>query len=196
MKTKLSAILPVLAVLIGAIACQGAPPTATPSPSSPPATTTPIPSLTPTSTISYTQCIWNWATQPLPALSEDLESDLQTALHLPLTAYAEAFGENCFDGRTNQVAYFAAMETDFYVTVQVEALADREALGQAMEQILTVILSHFPVEATPGPRPGYITITFVADTEQLRLRLTWPEAESTLVRGLHGASLLDELENR
>lgn len=197
MKRNLSATLLALAGLIGLVACRGVPlPTATPSPSPVPATETPIPSLTPTSTLSYTECTWNWATQPLPELSADLESDLQAALELPLTAYAEAFGENCFDGRTNQVAYFAAMETDFYITVQVEALAERETLGQTTERILTIVLSRFPVETTPGPNGGYIGITFVSDAEQLRLRLTWAEAESALASGLHGASLLDALENR
>ncbi len=196
MKRVLLLIL-TFSLLTATAACQPKT-TAAPTPSltPPPKTPTPSPAPTSTTTLSYTECGWNWATQPLPELSAELESALQESIQLPLEAHAEAFGEHCFDGRTNEVAYFVARETDFYITVHAEALDDREALGRLTEQILLVLLSHFPVEATPGPQPGYLSINFVTDIGELRLRFGWFDAESALGSGLHGASLLEALESR
>lgn len=196
MKRALLLIL-TLGLLTTAAACQPQT-TAAPTPSltPPPETPTPSPAPTSTTTLSYTECGWNWATQSLPELSAELESALQEAVQLPADAYAQAFGENCFDGRTNEVAYFAARETDFYITVYAEDLDDRETIGRLTEQILLVLLSRFPVEATPGPQPGYISINFVTDAGELRLRFGWLEAEAALESGLHGASLLEALESR
>jgi hypothetical protein len=160
-----------------------------------PPTKTPIPSPTPTATIGYTQCYWNWATEALPEVTVQVQAAMDAALAVPVTATAEAYGEDCIDSATNEVAYFAAMETDFRVTVQVDGLGDREALGELAEQIL-VVLDGFPTESTPGPQPGYVGITFVAGTEELRLWFTQVDGESARALGLHGAALLDELENR
>ncbi len=190
-------LIVMLGLLMANVACQRettAQPR--PSPSPLPETPTPTPAPTPTPTLSYAECGWNWATQPLPELSAELESVLQVTLPLPFEAHAEAFGENCFDGRTNQVAYFVARETDFFILVHVEDLADRERLGRLAEQILLTLPNNFPVETTPGPQPGYITLTFMKEAEELRLRLTWVEAESALASNLHGESLLNALESR
>ena len=160
-----------------------------------PATKTPVPSPTPTATMEYTQCYWNWATEALPEVTAQVQAAMEAALDVPVSATAEAYGEDCIDSATNEVAYFAAMETDFRVTVQVDTLANREVLGGLAEQIL-VVLDGFPTESTPGPQPGYVGITFVAGEEELRLWFTQADGESARALGLHGAALLDELENR
>ncbi|MEZ0396327.1 MAG: hypothetical protein ABWK53_07880 [Anaerolineales bacterium] len=196
MRTTLFLLL-ACSLLLTQAAChrQVAPPSPPPT-LAPTQSATPVPSPTPSATLSYTQCAWNWATQPLPELSADLEDALQGVIAFPLEARAEAFGENCLDGRTNAVAYFAARETDFYITVHVEDLTDRERLGELAESILLVLLNGFPVQATPGPQPGIIALTFAAQAGELRLRFPWPEAEAALGEALHGAALLDALENR
>jgi hypothetical protein len=183
-------------ILMGLASCALISPPATATPPPRQITNTPPSFPTPTTTLNYTQCYWNWARRPLPELSADLQSTLEAALDLPLTAYAEAYGEDCIDSRTNNVAFFATRQTDFYITLEVDRLTDREALGQAIEQILTILLQRYPVGSTSGPQPGYIGITFAAGTEELRFWLTWEDAESALALGIHGESLLSELERR
>ncbi len=98
-----------------------------------------------------------WATQSLPELSEQLLAGLNEAGLPVLAARAEAYGENCLysDGA---LACFAAMQTDYRITLTVETLTDAKTLGSLLEQTLEVI-DGFPVRETPGPNPGYIGIT-------------------------------------
>lgn len=105
-------------------------------------------------------CGFAWATQSLPELSEQLLARLNEAGLPVAAARAEAYGENCVysDGT---VARFAAMQTDYRVTLAVETLTDAETLGSLLEQTLEII-DGFPVGETPGPNPGYIGITFQA----------------------------------
>lgn len=147
------------------------------------------------SPIPYTQCYFNWATKPLPELSADVQSALETAGLTEVTATAEAYGENCYDSQTNEVAYFAVMETDFRIRVEVPDLADTVHLGNLLEQVL-VVLDGFPSETTPGPQPGYIGIRFKHAAEELNLWFTVTDGESARALGLKGSELFEELTNR
>lgn len=149
---------------------------------------------TPSAEAGYTECAWNWAAQPLPDLSAEVHSALEAAGLTGVTASAEAYGENCITG-TGVVDRFAAMETDFRLTVQVASLNDRAALGTLLEKIL-VTLDGFPSESTPGPNAGYIGVTFQAGDEELRLWFPVADGESARALGLRGAALLDKLQNR
>jgi hypothetical protein len=156
-------------------------------------TITSTPTLTVTPTIAYEQCGWNWATQPLPGLSAEVQSALEAAGLTTTIARAEAFGENCFS-QNNEVLYFAAMETDFHISVEADDLTDTTALGNLLERIL-VVLDTFS-GTTPGPHPGYIGISFTRAQETLNLWFAVTDGESARALGLHGADLLAELQNR
>lgn len=145
--------------------------------------------------IPYPDCYFNWATQALPELSDEVQSALEAAGLTGVTATAEAYGENCYDSQTNEVAYFAAMETDFRIQVEVPDLADIAHLGALLEQVLEV-LDGFPNETTPGSQPGYIGVNFAEGQETLYLWFTIIDGESARALGLHGAELLEELQNR
>ncbi|HEY5158501.1 MAG TPA: hypothetical protein VII93_11120, partial [Anaerolineales bacterium] len=67
-------------------------------------------------TPSNQPCSFNWATQPLPDLSAKVRAAMQTAGLNGISVTAEAYGENCYDTRTNEPVSFTAMETDFHVT--------------------------------------------------------------------------------
>ncbi|KAF0107412.1 MAG: hypothetical protein FD146_1890 [Anaerolineaceae bacterium] len=157
-------------------------------PDSKPATATPAPTEYP-----YEQCGWNWATEPLPELSAQVQAALESAGLTGVTAVAEAYGENCITA-SGEVARFAAMETDFRITVQAASLDDREALGTLLEKIL-VVLDGFPTETTPGPNPGYVGVTFQFGDDSLRLWFPIIDGESARALGLRGAALLDRLQN-
>jgi hypothetical protein len=153
------------------------------------------PTDTPTATITYQQCMWNWDTQQLPELSAQVDEALRAAGLPVVTARAEGYGEDCIDSRTNQVAYFATMETDFRITLEASDLSDGAALGDLLERTL-VVLDGFPPGATPGPQAGYVGITFQAGDEESRLWFLVADGESARAQGLHGAALIDKLTNR
>src|SRR3990172_3945660 len=138
---------------------------------------------TPAAELEYTQCGWVWDTQALPDLSADVQSALEAAGLMGVSAYAEAYGEDCLNA-SGEVDHFAVMETDFHITLQVAAIYDTELLGASLEQIL-VVLDSFPPESTPGPQAGYIGITFQAGNEELRLWFTVDEGVSARALGLH-----------
>ena len=145
--------------------------------------------------VDQQQCGWNWATQALPELSAEVQAAMEAAGLEGIQARAEAYGENCFGSVTGEVLYFAAMETDFRLQVTVEDLQDREALGGLLEQIL-VILDGFPPGTIAGPNPGYVGVAFQSGQETLNLWFTVTDGEAARAQGLHGAALLEELENR
>ncbi len=150
--------------------------------------------VTETPSAGYTQCAWSWATQSLPEVSAQVQAAMEAAGLTSVTATAEAYGENCITGE-GVVDHFAAMETDFRIRVEVPSLTDTAALGDLLEQIL-VVLDAFPPGATPGPQSGYVGVTFQAGSDELRLWFTVFDGESARALGLHGAALLDELQNR
>lgn len=149
--------------------------------------TPPRPSETPTTG----PCGFVWATQSLPELSEQLLTRLNEA-GLPVTAArAEAYGENCVysDGTA---ARFAAMQTDYRITLTVETLTDAETLGNLLEQTLKV-LDEFPVEETPGPSPGYIGISFQAGEAPETLWFQQTQSDALRAQGLSGEQLYEAL---
>jgi hypothetical protein len=111
-----------------------------------------------------------------------------------ITVRAEAYGENCFT-QDNVIAYFAAMETDFRIEMNIVSTKDLVSLGDTLEQILTV-LDGFPAEETPGPQPGYIGIRFFNEAEELNLWFSVTDSISARARQLHGEELLDALKNQ
>jgi hypothetical protein len=84
------------------------------------------------------------------------------------------------------------METDFYITLPVDDLADLDGLGAQVAKILAV-LDRFPTAETPGPQAGYVEIAFVSEGEGDRLRVSVTEATEARERGLAGAALLGAL---
>jgi predicted small secreted protein len=145
--------------------------------------------------VQYQQCAFTWATDPLPDLSRQVQQTMLDHHLRGIEVIAEAYGENCLDGDTGDVLYFAALETDFRITVQVESLNDRQDLGNVLEEIL-IVLDAFPPGATPGPNPGYIGVSFTNGVDDLRLWFTVTEGESARALGLQGEKLLDELEKK
>ncbi len=149
--------------------------------------------VTETPSAGYTECAWNWATQSLPDVSAAVQSAMEAAGLTGVTASAEAYGENCITGE-GVVDHFATMETDFRISVEVPSLTDTAALGNLLEQIL-VVLDTFPPGVTPGPNSGYVGVTFQAGSDELRLWFTVVDGESARALGMHGAALLDKLQN-
>lgn len=142
---------------------------------------------------AVTACGWMWARQNLPELSAEFLGKLQQA-GLPVeTARAEAFGENCL-AADGSVVRFATKETDFYLTLTVTDLGDETALGNLLDQTLTII-DQYPIDQTPGPQPGYIGIMFKAGDQAQNLWFTQTRLAELRAQGLSGADLYRALKN-
>ncbi len=152
---------------------------------------TPPPSVTP----DYKNCYFNWATHSLPEISTKVQEAMDKAGLKDVTAFAEAYGENCYDSQTNEIAGFSAMETDFRVTVEVTDLQDTETLGNLLERIL-VVLDQFPTRSTPGPKPGYVGVRFHSGDQELYLWFLVEDGKAARDQGLHGAALLERLQKK
>jgi len=157
-----------------------------------PSITRPVAPPTPTD-VPYAECIWSWASRPLPELSAQAQAALEAAGIERVDVAAEAFGEECLDPRTHEVNRFAARQTDFRFTVRVDDVADREAMGNLAARLLAV-LEGFAPESTPGPVPGQVGIEFIAGGEALHLWFTHRQAEEARRQNLGGAALLDALQ--
>jgi hypothetical protein len=142
---------------------------------------------------STTECAFMWANEALPELSEDFNQALQNTL-ADAEGYAQAYGENCVTN-DGEVIRFLAMETDFYITLKVESIDEKQLLGELVEQAM-VVLAEFPTEETPGPQPGYIGIIFETPGDSLRLWVMVIEVESALEDGLQGEELFDTLSEK
>ena len=139
------------------------------------------------------ECAFMWANDPLPELSNDFDAALKV-IQSKAEGYAQAYGENCVTNE-GKVVRFLAMETDFYITLKVENLEDKQILGKLIEQTMEV-LADFPTDETPGPQPGYIGITFETPGDSLRLWVMRTEVEIALENGLQGEELFNALQTR
>jgi len=162
MKNLIAALF-MLTLMLGA--CLPSPSAAATVPASPSSTITPtavtvsapsVPTITLTAP-TYGGCGYQWTYQGLPELSSELQRAIQE-LQPEATANAFAFGEDCIhaDGISRT---FLAMETDFNITLQVTDLADEDALGNWINQVMKSILN-IPKEKIMGPRPGRVSVIF------------------------------------
>lgn len=133
-------------------------------------------------------CYYNWAYEELPELSAQVDAAIK-AIQPQGSGRAQAFGENCIyeDGHSD----FLAMETDFYVTLPVDDLQDKETLGNWIARGMAALES-FPPGETPGPMPGKVTFIFEAMEQEKYLSVMIAEYNQ-LPAGLDGAALYNAL---
>ncbi len=141
------------------------------------------------------KCFYTWATQAQPVLSTQVQAAMRTAGLTNVQARADAYGENCTDPQTNQPVSFSVLETDFHINVKVSDLTNQDDLGNSLEKILTV-LDGFPPGKIPGPQAGTISVSFEASGDALNLMFSVPAGKSARDLGLHGAALLERLQNK
>lgn len=148
----------------------------------------------PSETPTQGPCAFVQASQSLPEISAQWFERLKEAGLPVVDASARAYGENCVytDGTVER---FAAMQTDFHVVLAVETLTNSEMLGNLLTQTLEV-LDEFPVEKTPGPNPGYISIVFQAGDLAETVQCPRTQADTLRAQGLSGAQFYEALRSR
>ena len=145
--------------------------------------------------LPYTQCAWTWATQSLPELCTKVEAGMLAAGLKGVTARAEAYGENCISA-AGKVDHFAAMETDFRISVQVRSLEDTDRIWAACWKGSWWCWMDFQPRSTPGPNPGYVGVSFQKGSEELNMWFPVAAGKSARALGLHGTRLFEELQKK
>ncbi len=207
MKTKaliLLAVFLALSALSGCAPLLSALKTKTPTPlvevatSSPaPYPTTPTPD---TSTSAGTgaepaNCAFVWDNRPLDLETNMVQAAFQAKGMNDVSARLQAYGENCIDPDTNQVVRFTTMETDFYLSFQVESLEDTETLGNRLADSLQVLRS-FPEDTFPGPMPGRVFASFNGGGQIQNLSFDMQQAAKALDENLRGSALIQALSQQ
>lgn len=127
---------------------------------------TPTPTPT-TSGVHDSNCAFSWAHQDLPEIAKSASEALSIISIARFEVLrAEAYGENC-NRADGSVSYFAAMTTDFYLSVNVTDLADSNQLAQMVKTaygVLSELKVKLPAEA------GYLDIVFKEDKQEKRFR--------------------------
>lgn len=137
-------------------------------------------------------CYYQWASQPLPEVTAELQRYFQDAGQPDLAVTAGAFGENCLraDG---SVVRFLTMYTDIYVTAPVARLDDDLMMAERTETILRLALD-YPPEKLPGSPEGYLGITFTDPRGSVvNLWFRRLDGKAALDSGLSGVELLARL---
>lgn len=137
------------------------------------------------------QCSYSWAYESLPEITTEFQAAVQILIP-EAEARASAFGENCV--REDGSSTFGAMETDFYVTISVADLHNNDALGNLVEQILSVT-DGFDHSRIPGPKDGFVEVIFQSGTERRIVRVPIPLGKQLREQGLRGAELFKAVEN-
>jgi hypothetical protein len=163
--------------------------TLTPSPL-PVATFTPVSGQTETPSappVVQAPCAYSWAYQEAPGVPEQALQALQAAGLAPARVSAQVYGENCM--RQDGGGGFLAMGTTIEAELPVADLADREALGQIVEQVIAAL-------AGIGPTPGLereARLIFTTGGETTAIKFTLRLAQRHIDQGLGGAELLTAL---
>jgi hypothetical protein len=157
---------------------------------------TPTQAITWTVTPTFTQppysgCGWQWAQQDLPEVASTALGALTRAGMAYVDVRAEAYGENCFDIVTNEVNYFAAMTTDFYLTAPAGDFSKLDALGDFVQAVYEALIT-LPADELPA-RLGYLDITFTHPDGTKRLRTMFDQIKAALADGQEGEALLTAL---
>jgi hypothetical protein len=195
-----SLLLLVVAALLAA--CSALPvnlpgrPTNTP-PVIPTVTATPEPTSTPT--VDPARCAYVWSNRSQPELSQAVNQAFRDAGMQDVEAVASAYGEDCLDPETNTVVKFLAMQTDFYIGVNVISISDGQLMGEWIEKIVRVI-EQIPRDSIPGPNPGYLNITFQAEGQNglQKVTLWFPRAQAKelIENGTRGSDLYEALRTQ
>jgi hypothetical protein len=140
---------------------------------------------------SFTQCAYVWANHALPDVTALAQAALDKTDIPKTTVRADAYGEDCIDQNTNTVRGFGAMTTDFYLSVEVPNLSDQTALAEYVQIVYETLIA-IPQDTLPA-YPGYLDITFTANSETKHLRTTFNAIKSALDKKLTGAAFLTSL---
>lgn len=104
-------------------------------------------------------CAFQWAYKDAPELTAPFDEFVK-AINPETSGRVEYFGEDCI--HSDGAKTFLAMETDFYVRFQVEDLAQEDAFGDWVAQVMEYVIQ-LPRENLQGPNYGFVEFWFEKD---------------------------------
>lgn len=141
-------------------------------------------------------CAYVWDTMPLPEESAEIQVAFQRNGLGRAEVWVTAYGERCVNVETKTtVGGFLIVQTDFHVRMQIQDIADEDALGRLVADMTRTVLS-LPEGTFPGRQKGFISIAFIQENEVLEMAFQIEEIETALGEGLQGAALLQRLRTR
>lgn len=167
-------------------------PTTVPSPT--PVTNEEITELDTPTELPYQDCIWQWHTDSLPDHSAAVQTVLADSGVPNVTVKAAAFGENCLT-ENGEVNRFAAMQTDYSITVDTVNLDNPEGINSQLETVIQVLVEQFPEDQSPGPNGGQVTIAFIGDDGRMIVETTMDQLTTLWASSPSEANLLEKLEH-
>lgn len=141
-------------------------------------------------------CAYVWDTMPLPEETAEIQVAFQRNGLGRAEVWATAYGERCVNVETKTtVGGFLIVQTDFHVRMQIQDIADEDALGRLVADMTRTVLS-LPEGTFPGKQKGYVSAAFIQEDEVLEMAFLLKDAEAALGEGLQGAALLQRLRTR
>lgn len=202
----LSPALPTLAPEALTVPASSLTSTFTPTPA---ITNTPIPTLTFTPSVTpaipivptvptlipkdapYPQpCYFNWARQERPELITQIEAELEKNGFTDVTVYASDYGENCISRETNTVQYFAAMTTEFSITIPVEQ-TELAAINARTFDLMTVFKDIWS-DDNPTGGSSQLEFIFVSQSGEVTVLSNYDFLVGLLKEHPDGQNLLDD----
>ena len=148
----------------------------------------PLAAPTETPLVKPTLCALVWEPRYLESLSLKLYQAYQDARIPNVQVYADAYGENCLDFYTKDVAVFTPIEINLHVSIQVASLDNDFDLGNTLADVLPLALQVLAANLEDS-QPGYVEIRLVTADELQRMVIQFPIVQSALERGLSGENL-------
>ncbi|HSV86730.1 MAG TPA: hypothetical protein VLH85_09140 [Levilinea sp.] len=139
------------------------------------------------------QCAYVWDSRPLPEFTLLLQAAYRTAQMEDVVANVSGYGENCLDPDTKEIVRFEIMRSDFYLSITVEDVDDRDALGRKLSTAM-MILQRFPEGTFLGTQPPSVLVRFEGGENITNLSFSMAEYDQALGDGLAGAALFDALD--
>ena len=133
-----------------------------------PATESPPETISPYAPAGLGNCSFQWAYQSATDLTVEFDAAVKE-MASEASSHVEFFGENCVyaDGTST----FGAMETDFYVRVQLEDLSDEGSLGSTISKVMGIVTG-IPREKLQGPNYGFVEFVFEkSEAERIVIRV-------------------------
>ncbi|MEN4042369.1 MAG: hypothetical protein ROW39_08500 [Anaerolineaceae bacterium] len=138
------------------------------------------------------RCAYVWDSRPMPEFTLLVQAAYRTARMEHVVANVSGYGENCLDPETKEIVRFLMMRSDFYLSITVENVDDRDALGRELSAAMMVIKG-FPDGTFPGTESPSVLVRFEGGENIINLSFSVAEFEQALEDGLAGAALLDAL---
>ncbi|MBI9046180.1 MAG: hypothetical protein JEZ06_16930 [Anaerolineaceae bacterium] len=143
-----------------------------------------------TATPDSNPCSYAWGSKFLPDETEEIKEVFAQADMQEVNVQMEAFGVSCIRVRSNNVAEFEALQTDFGLAIEVVDLENKKLLGNIVYDI-AVVLGQIKISDLPGTQAGEVNIRFYTANDYADVWFPVEDGEDFIYRNLKGERLME-----